>query len=109
MTFNPASWLPAILPAPSGYGTFTVTGNTSIDDDTFENEAIEVVGAPAGDVTLTLPVGKYARWVWNHTTGGHALIVTTGSGNTVTIATAKGAGVQCTGTEMRRRTADVTP
>lgn len=109
MSVNLASWLPAIMPEPSGYQVITVTGDAALTDDQFSTEAIEIAGAPSGDVTLTMPLGKYRRWLWNHTTGGHGLVVTTGAGNTVTIANGKGADVRCNGAEIRRGTADVTP
>ncbi len=65
--------------------------------------AVALVGA----VTLTLPVGRYRRWLWNNT--AQNLLVKCASGNTVTIASGKAAEVQCTGVEMRRYSADVTP
>lgn len=75
-------------------------------------EVFTAVGVPLGaDATLKLPVGRYKRWIWNNTTGGFNLLVKciSGTGNTLTIGKGMAAEVQCSGIEILRRTADVTP
>jgi hypothetical protein len=59
------------------------------------------------DATLTLPIGRYKRWIWNNTAGGKSLLVRCAT-TVITIPSGMAAGVQCTGHEMVRRTSDVT-
>ncbi len=94
-----------------GYIVHEISGNETWTqtDRKFLCGSVEVTGTLAGNATLTLPKGRYKRWIWNNTTGGFSLLVKCSTGNTVTIATAKAAEVQCTGLEMRRRSGDVTP
>jgi hypothetical protein len=97
-----------------GYSVLTISGDTKIDSSPKNNvqmfftESIEVqstaaLGAPA---TLTFAAAKCRRWIYNNTTGGQSLDVTTGSGNTISIANGRAAWIACDGTGMKRQSAD---
>lgn len=91
-----------------GYRKRAISGDETWaqTDRQFLVGSIEITGTLSANATITLPVGRYKRWFWNNTTGGYSLLIKCASGNTVTIAAGKRAEVQCTGTEMRRRSRD---
>lgn len=71
--------------------------------------AIEFSGTLTADATITFDKRTPSKWIWNNTVGGFNLLVKTSTAPTVTIPAGSACEVQSDGTNMRRRTADVTP
>ncbi len=99
---------------PSELGGYIIRAITTSEtwaqtDRHFLCGSVEVTGSLSADATLTLPAGRYSRWLWNHTTGGHDLVVKCASGNTVRIPYGLAALVQCTGSQMTQRGALTSP
>ena len=64
-------------------------------------------GALTADRTVTLPPNSKVGWASNNTTGGHNLILTTGSGSTLTLTTTGWTLFQCDGTNVTAVPADL--
>ena len=53
--------------------------------------------------------GAYEKYIYNNTSGAHAIVLTTGTGSTITIANAKAARIMFGSTRTWRITADIDP
>ena len=83
--------LQLIEQAVTGYTTVTLVGTTQTlttangATDQAREAIVNFAGTPGGNCTLTIPAVSKQYVMWNQSTGGFNLVVTTGSGATLTI------------------------
>jgi len=68
----------------AGLTTYTLTNYNGVSDES-RNAVISFTGALSGDCTVTTPAVQKTYIINNATTGGKNVIMTTGSGSTVTV------------------------
>ena len=84
----------------AGLATYSLTvANGAVDQA--RNLAYNFTGALSANCTVTLPANVKYGWATNTTTGGHAVILTTGAGNSLTLPTsAYNVFFSCDGTNV---------
>tara|TARA_R110000868_G_scaffold44815_6_gene149267 strand:+ start:4257 stop:6908 length:2652 start_codon:yes stop_codon:yes gene_type:complete len=81
----------------AGLSAYTLTSFNGIPDEA-RNAVLEFTGALSGNCTVTAPAVPKSYFIQNSTTGGHSIIITTGSGSTVTIPSGQVFNVYSDGT-----------
>ena len=88
----------------TGVQTISVTGTSltlsSLNGipDQARNAVIIFTGSPAGTFTVTTPAAPKLYTIFNNTTGGYGITITTGSGSTVSIPAGSTYLIYCDGT-----------
>ena len=88
----------------AGLGSYTLTVNFGSADQS-RQLLYPFVGALTGDCTVIIPGTVKIGWVLNATTGGHNIILSTGSGSTLTVAAGPWVFFYCDGTNVTAPTA----
>lgn len=83
----------------AGLTTFTMTANNGATDQS-RQLLFPFVGALGADCTVTMPAHVKVGWVLNATTGSHNVILTTGSGTTLTVGGGSWVFFYCDGTNV---------
>lgn len=95
--------------------SITLSGTTYTEiAANFSRKRLTYTGTPGGACTITMPAppsadAYYEKTVYNNTTGGFAIVMTTGTGATITIANGKQAVIGFGSTRTWRITADIDP
>ena len=90
--------------AITGVQTISLSGTsltlTSLNGvvDQARNAVLIFTGTPAGTFTVTTPAVPKLYTIYNNTSGGYGIVITTGSGSTVTIPNGVTISVYCDGT-----------
>jgi hypothetical protein len=92
-----------------GYTMVADAGETWAQTDRqFLCGTVKITKTLAAGRTITVPAGRWKRGIWNNT-NQTLTFQTAAAGRTVAIATLKYAEIGCDGTDVYRRSADVTP
>ena len=83
----------------NGLTTYTLTSSNGASDEA-RQPIITFTGTLSANCTVTIPASYKHGWVINATSGGKSVILTTGSGTTLTVANAYWNFFNCDGTNV---------